>query len=525
MTSPDTQVATSELLVATVGLVKKYPGTLALAGVDFTVVPGEVHALLGQNGAGKSTLIKVLSGAEAPTGGKVFVGGEEIVDFRPTAMRRRGVATIHQEFTLIPQLTVDENIALTREPLRWRWMLDRSIMTDRARSLIERLNLEISPSDIVADLPVGQQQMLEIAKAIDSNASVLILDEPTAALTAPESLILFGFIERLRASGTGIVYISHRLDEVEAIADRVTVLRNGAVSGMHRRGSFTKADLIESMLGASVAAASHAVRADRAPRTAAGAELLRAQGLTTDSMKPFDLTVRAGEIVALAGLLGSGRTEMIRALFGADKHRGGLLVRNGARVQKASPRDSWQSGVAYSPDDRKHTGIFPLLSVAENVFVSLPPTRGGLLRRGIINSRTRSLISTLAVKVNDPNDLVGQLSGGNQQKVVLARSLAANARVILADEPTRGVDIGAKADIWRELNALAGDGCGVLVVSSEVEELAGNVDRILVVHGGQIVGELDGRIISGAELLHIVESAGDEEPAVNGSTTLTKEDH
>lgn len=512
MTRHDTRVATGDVLVATVGLVKKYPGTVALDGVDFDLRSGEVHALLGQNGAGKSTLIKILSGAEGPTAGTITVRGQHVEDFRPTAMRRLGIATIHQEFTLIPQLSVAENIALTREPLKLGFMLDRVTMVRRAQDLIDRLGLGISPTDIVSDLPVGQQQMLEIAKAIDSDASVLILDEPTAALTAPESMVLFGFIERLREAGTGIIYISHRLDEVESLADRVTVLRNGKLAGAHVRGEFGKADLIESMLGAVVPAKGATSTGLGATARSTGEELMRADELATASVTPFSLTIREGEVVALAGLLGSGRTEMIRALFGVDEHVAGTLSRAGKPVRKAGPRDSWNSGVAYSPDDRKHTGIFPLLTVAENVVVSRPPTRAGLLRRKAIADRTSELISTLAVKVNGPNDIVGLLSGGNQQKVVLARSLSAGARVILADEPTRGVDIGAKADIWRELNALADERCGVLVVSSEVEELAGNVDRILVVHAGRIVGELNGREVSGAELLHIVESAGDELP-------------
>ncbi len=499
-----TRVAPSDTRAATRGLTKQYPGTLALSDVDFDVRAGEVHALLGQNGAGKSTLIKILSGAVEPTKGSVTVLGREAQVFSPDRMRSLGIATIYQELTLIPGLTIAENLALSREPVKARVVLDRKTMRRRAEKALRDFGLDLSADQLAGDLSIGEQQLIEIAKAIEGDARVLILDEPTAALTRAESERLFAFIHRLRDTGVGLIYISHRLDEVEILADRITVLRNGVIAASFTRGAYSRADLIDAMLGGAPTAAMTAGPI----QTQAGAlPVLEARALSTDAAPAFDLALYPGEVLGLAGLLGSGRSEMMRALFGADRATGGDVLLNGRPVGRLNPATSWSSGIAFAPEDRKTQGLFLQRDLAENIGMSAPPVRrGGILKRGELTRRAKDIITLIRVRATSEKAHADSLSGGNQQKLVLGRALFADASILLIDEPTRGVDIGAKAEIWSELRRLAAEGRAVCVISSELEELVGNVDRVLIVRDHRIVGQLRGAEITQGALFHAVES-------------------
>ncbi len=510
------RVAASETLAATRALTKQYPGTLALKDVDFDVRAGEVHALLGQNGAGKSTLIKILSGAVDPTSGSVNVLGTEVQVFSPDRMRSLGIATIYQELTLIPGLTIAENLALSREPVKAGFVLDRRTMRTRADKALSDFGLDLRADQLAGELSIGEQQLIEIAKAIEGDARVLILDEPTAALTRSESERLFAFIHRLRATGVGLIYISHRLDEVEVLADRITVLRNGETAAHFTRGNFTRADLIDAMLGGP----QDSVAAIAVPEGEIGSSpALEARGLSTAVAPPFDLCLYPGEILGLAGLLGSGRSEMMRALFGADRAQSGQVLRDGRPVGRLDPGRAWASGIAFAPEDRKTQGLFLQRDLAENIGVAAPPSSAlGFLKRRELTSRAREIIALLGIRSNSERAHADSLSGGNQQKLVLGRALFADASILLIDEPTRGVDVGAKAEIWSELRRLASEGRAVCVISSELEELVGNVDRVLVVRDHCIVGELKGGEITQVALFNAVESeAMNAQSAVGGS--------
>lgn len=497
------RVAASEILAATRGLTKQYPGTTALDSVDFDIRAGEVHALLGQNGAGKSTLIKILSGAVEPTSGSVTVLDHEVHAFSPERMRALGIATIYQELTLIPGLTIAENLSLSREPIKAKIVLDRKSMRVRAEAALRKFGLELHADQLAGELSIGEQQLIEIAKAMEGDARVLILDEPTAALTRTESERLFTFIHRLRESGVGLIYISHRLDEVEALADRITVLRNGHISAEFASGECTRADLIAAMLGgAAITQASGKLDG----RHIGDSPVLEARGLATEHIDSFNLSLYSGEVLGLAGLLGSGRTEMMRALFGADPSTRGDLLRQGVSAGRMNPSKSWASGIGFAPEDRKSQGLFLHRDLAENIAMAAPPARrGGFLKRGELTRRAKDIISLLGIRSTSERAHADSLSGGNQQKLVLGRALFADASILLIDEPTRGVDVGAKAEIWSELRRLASEGRSVCVISSELEEMVGNVDRVVVIREHQIVGELSGDDITQAALFHAVE--------------------
>lgn len=491
------------MLAATRSLTKQYPGTLALDSVDFDVRAGEVHALLGQNGAGKSTLIKILSGAVEPTSGSVIVQSEEVSEFRPDRMRARGIATIFQEFTLVPQLTIAENLALGREPVRAGITLDRRSMHDHAVAALAEFDLHLEAQQRVSELSVGEQQLLEIAKAITGqNARILILDEPTAALTSSESQRLFEFIDQLRTKGTGLIYISHRLDEVEAMADRVTVLKNGAVSAEFVAGGFDRDALLGAMLGereSSQVQTQQAFARSETPRVSA-------RSLSTNQAPAFDLDIYGGEIVGLAGLVGSGRTEMLRAIFGADQVTGGAVTIDGRVCTSLNPAQSWSLGVALAPEDRKSQGLFLQMTLAENMGMATPPTIGRwVLDLGELGRKGRALVEQFGIRSTSEKARADSLSGGNQQKLLLGRALFSDAEILLIDEPTRGVDVGAKGDIWLALKNLARDGRAVCVVSSEIEDLVGNVDRVVVVCSHRVTQEFSGADITEVNLLKAIE--------------------
>ena len=468
------------------GISKRFPGVVALDGVDFELLPGEVHVLLGENGAGKSTLVKILSGAYRPDGGEVFLEGRRVEIRSAGEAQRLGISTIYQEFNLVPQLSVAENIHLGRQPRRLG-VVDRGRMEREARGLLERMRVRVEPRARVADLGVAQRQMVEIAKALGLRARVLIMDEPTAALSEREVRQLFGIVRRLKEEGVGIIFISHHLEEVAEIGDRVTVLRDGRLVG--RVPADTGRDeLVRMMVGRSIE--------EQFPRrrTEPGEVLLEVRGLSRRGvLEDVSLRVRAGEVVGVAGLVGAGRTELARAIFGLDPVDGGEVLVEGRPLAGAGPREARRRGVGFVTEDRQGQGIVPPLSVAENLALASleKDVRGGLVvDRGHQLRRTREAVESLRIRTPSLEQQIRYLSGGNQQKAIIGRWMLAGSRVLIMDEPTRGVDVGAKVEIYGLINRLTEEGAGILMISSEMPEVLGMSDRILVMSGGRITGEL-----------------------------------
>ncbi len=467
---------------------KAFPGVQALRGVTFELAAGEVHALIGENGAGKSTLIRVITGAEKPDTGTVTVDDQPLGEADPRAARTLGIAAIYQQPQLFAELTVAENLALGREPGGLLRRVDWRRRRDDARALLARVGARIDPAAKVAALSMPQQQLVEIARAIGAQAKVLIMDEPTACLPEADVAGLFGVIRELRDQGVGIVYISHRLDELFEIADRVTVLRDGEKVGTAPIGEVDRARLIGLMVGRELSAV-YPARAG-----APGEVVLSARGLTCAAVgiEGVDLDLRAGEIVGLAGLVGSGRTELARVLFGLEPADGGTVTIAGRGVVLDSPAAAIAAGLAYLPEDRRRHGIVAPMGVAENVGLAVLPrlVRGPFLDTEAELRLAAEYAGRLDLRAASLHVAAGTLSGGNQQKVALARWLAAEPLVILADEPTQGIDVGAKAEIHKLLCDLADTGRAVLLISSELPEVLGMSDRILVMRGGRLVAEL-----------------------------------
>jgi ABC-type sugar transport system ATPase subunit len=466
------------------GISKSYSGVRVLHAADFDVHGGEVHALVGENGAGKSTLIKILGGAITPDAGTVLLDDLPLPLGDPLATRQRGISIVYQEFTLVPGMSVADNIFLGRE--RGRWRLRMADTRRAARVLLEQLGIGIDPDAAVAGLSVAHQQMVEIARALALDARVLILDEPTAALSGNEALRLFDAVRRLRSSGLGVVYISHRLEEVLSIADRVTVLRDGRVVGAARPSELDRATIIRWMVGRDLAeefpARTHAI----------GGPVLEARHVSAPPrIANASFSVRAGEIVALAGLVGSGRSSVGLAIAGALRATGELLL-NGSAVRFRSPAEALAGGLAYVTEDRKAFGLFPWMDVRENITVSsLHVFTRGLLSPGKERAAAQRAMSDFDVRARGLGQRAGTLSGGNQQKVLVARFLLEPRRLVILDEPTRGVDVGARAEIYTLMNRFAAEGLGVLMISSDLPEVLGMADRIVVMRDGRTVGELD----------------------------------
>lgn len=469
---------------------KSFGAVRALRGVSFALEPGEVHALLGENGAGKSTLIKILTGAHAPDGGEIVIGGEAHAALTPTRARQLGVACIYQQPALFPDLSVAENIALRLEktsPLHLvRWRERRA----RAAELLRRIGAEIDPAAEVRALSMPEQQLVEIACALGAGARIVVMDEPTASLTQKEQHLLFAVVRELRASGVGVIYISHRLEEIFALADRVTVLRDGESVGANRVDDLDETALIRMMVGREVAAAFPA-RGGAAGETVLA---LRGVGCAASGVHGIDLDVRAGEVVGLAGLVGTGRTELARILFGLTPAEAGEISLRGQPVRIFDPRAAIALGIGFVPEDRRRHGVILEMPVAANITMALHPRLfpGGWLRRDAERELARQFIGELGVKTDGSEALAGSLSGGNQQKVALARWLATRPALLILDEPTQGVDIGAKSEIHRLIRQLARDGLAVLLISSDLPEILGMSDRIAVMRGGTIVAELPG---------------------------------
>jgi len=471
---------------------KHYPGVRALAGVTFEVEAGEIHALVGENGAGKSTLIKVITGAVQPERGTLEFAGQRLTGHDPRSSKALGIAAIYQQPALFATLTVAENLSLGSEPGGlWR-RIDWRARRRRAGELLTRVGAAIDPDRPVSSLSMPEQQWLEIARAIGSRAKLLILDEPTACLPEEQVRQLFEVVRGLRAEGLGLVYISHRLDELFELADRVTVLRDGATVATHRMSEVTKDDLIRLMVGRELSALFPTRSAAFDP---AAPVLLGVRGLTCQAsgLRDVSFELRAGEILGLAGLVGSGRTELARALFGLTPADGGQVTLAGRELAIDSPSTAIAAGLAYVPEDRRRHGIVGELSNQYNTTLATLDrmTRGGLLDTSGEERTTLELATRLDVRTPSFHTATGNLSGGNQQKVALARWLAADPAVIIVDEPTQGVDVGAKAEIHRILADLADQGKGVLLISSELAEVLGLADRVGVMSGGRLVALLD----------------------------------
>ncbi|WP_250006237.1 sugar ABC transporter ATP-binding protein [Actinoplanes sp. M2I2] len=476
------------------GIKKAFPGVVALDGVDFRLLPGEIHALMGENGAGKSTLIKVLTGVYDIDGGEIELAGTPVRLAGPLQAQQAGISTVYQEVNLCPNLSVAENIFIGREPRRFG-RIQWSEMRRRAQRSLARLDLDIDVSAQLDSYSLAIQQMVAIARAVDLSAKILILDEPTSSLDASEVRQLFTIMRRLRDDGVAILFVSHFLDQVYEIADRMTVLRNGRLIGEYRTEELPQRQLIGKMIGKELEALGEIEeQAREATVPERGTPILEARQLgRTGAIAPFDLTIQAGEVVGLAGLLGSGRTELARLLFGADRPDHGQLLIDGKAEAVKSPREAMAKGIAFSSENRRTEGIVGELTVRENIILALQAERGWMrpIPRRKQDELVDKYIKALQIRPADPERLVRNLSGGNQQKVLLARWLITEPRLLIIDEPTRGIDVGAKAEIQRLVAQLADGGMAVLFVSAELEEVLRLSHKIEVLRDRRLVEELE----------------------------------
>lgn len=472
-------------------LTKSFGGARALRGVDFDLQAGEVHALLGENGAGKSTLIKIVTGAHQPDSGSITVAGKLVSALTPAASHQLGIACIYQQPALFPELTVAENLALRLEPGTSLRKIDWTARRDRARSLLERIGAAISVDAEVRALSMPEQQLVEIACALGAGARIVIMDEPTASLTQKEQHLLFSVVRELRKSGVGVIYISHRLEEIFALADRVTVLRDGESVGTNRVGDMTEASLIRMMVGREMTQ----IYPPGEAKPGEVALALRGVGCTASGVRDVTFEVRAGEIFGLAGLVGAGRTELARILFGLTPADRGEIFLHGKRVVLLSPQDAVARGIGYVPEDRRRHGVVLEMPIEENITMAIHRRLfpGTWLRFGTERALALDYIRDLAVKCSGPAAPGGSLSGGNQQKVSLARWLATKPKVLILDEPTQGVDVGAKSEIHKIVRRLAADGLAVILISSDLPEVLGMSDRIGVMRGGTLTAVLPGK--------------------------------
>ena len=481
-----------DLLVEMAGITKEFPGVHALDDASFELRRGEVHALVGENGAGKSTLMKILAGIYSPDAGTIRVAGREVTISNPREAQELGISIIHQELNLMPHLTVAQNIFIGREPRgRLPFVVDDAALNRMTAELFERLHLRLNPRTKVADLAVAQQQMVEIAKALSFNAEVLIMDEPTAALTDTEIDELFRVIRDLREHGVGIVHISHRLQELKQISDRVTVMRDGRYIRTMPTVEALIPTIINLMVGRAIYEEGRAL-----PEAAAEEVVLEVRGLNRGRMvRDVSFSLRRGEILGVAGLVGAGRTEVARTIFGADPKESGEIYVHGRKVDIRSPADAVRLGIGYLSEDRKRYGLATGMDVETNiVLASLRKFRASF---GRINTRlTRSIaeghVKRLSIKTPSIRQKVRNLSGGNQQKVVIGKWLTADTDIMIFDEPTRGIDVGAKSEIYHLLNDLAGQGKSIIMISSELPEILRMSHRIIVMCEGRITGELNG---------------------------------
>ncbi len=489
---------------------KSFAGVHALSDVDFTAHPGRVHALVGENGAGKSTLIKVFTGVHQPDSGEVRLGGETVTFRAPIDAQNAGISTIYQEVNLVPLMSVAQNLYLGREPRRFG-LVDHRQMNRLARELLASHGIKVEPTKQLRSFGLGLQQMVAVVRAVSIDARVVVMDEPTSSLEPREVDQLLALVASLRDRGLAVVYVSHKMDELFRVCDEVTVLRDGIVVHTGAVADLTRADLVGHMLGRR-AEELQRLRGEAAHQAAADAEpLLEAEGLTrTAQLDGVSFDLRPGEVVGLGGLLGSGRTETLKAVSGAMHLDSGSVTVAGQTVKSGSTSAALRAGIAMLPEDRKAEGIVPDLSVRENIALAALPrlSRGGLVSDDRIDKLVDTFMKRLRIKASSPHQRVRDLSGGNQQKVVLARWLCTEPKVLLLDEPTRGIDVGAKAEVQALVAELAHQGLGIVLVSSEMEELVGGSSRIVVLQNGAAVAHLSGDQVSEAGLLEALSGSG-----------------
>ena len=502
---------------------KTFPGVKALSNVALSVAPGEVHALMGENGAGKSTLMKILSGAyQADPGGEIMVAGKPLKASGPIEAREAGVSIIYQELALSPNLTVAENIYLNREPRR-AGLIDRATMVEGSKGVLQRIGATFTPQTLVGELSIAERQMVEIARSVHANSKIIVMDEPTTALSSRESDKLFDIVRQLRRDGIAIIYISHRMAEVYELSDRVSVLRDGTYVGTITRSEMTPDLVVRMMVGRDLSSfykKSHRFTSEAAP-------VLEVRGIG-DGRRVHDVSfdLHAGEVLGLAGLVGAGRTEMARMLFGADRRTAGEIRLAGKPITVRSPQDAIDQGLVYLTEDRKAEGVLLDMSAKDNInlMICSKDARGGVLDLPRMMQRCRDAIAAMKIRVAGPDITVGSLSGGNQQKCLLSRLLETRPMVLVLDEPTRGVDVGAKSEIYRIIDDLAKSGAGVLVISSELAEVVGVADRVIVMREGHLEGEVTGDDIDQENIIALATAAKRVAPAGAALTPLGMDD-
>ncbi|CAH0227541.1 sugar ABC transporter ATP-binding protein [Erwinia aphidicola] len=470
------------------GISKFFPGVKALSNVSFRIKPGTVHALMGENGAGKSTLMKCLIGIYRPDEGLIRIKGEPVQFTDTLDALRSGISMIHQELNLVPHMTVAENIWLGREPMKFGFV-DHGKLNRLTKDLLVKLNIRLRPEQMVGDLSIASQQMVEIAKAVSWNSDIVIMDEPTSALTETEVAHLFTIIRDLRSQGKAIIYISHKMDEIFAITDEVSVFRDGAWVGSNETANYTRQSLITQMVGRELT--------QLFPKTDSniGEDVLTVRNLTRNGVfQDISFSVRRGEILGVAGLVGAGRSEVMESLFGMTSTDSGEILIDGVPTTIDSPASAIEKGLAFLTEDRKKSGLFLVLSVMENMSIVKMTdysAKGGFVNHGNMAKDCLEQIKRLNIKTPTMDQIINNLSGGNQQKVLIARWLLAQPKILILDEPTRGIDVGAKAEIYRLISELASRGVAIIMVSSELPEIIGMSDRVMVMHGGRITGILD----------------------------------
>ena len=506
------------MLLEMKGIVKEFPGVRALRGVDFSVARGEVHALMGENGAGKSTLIKCLTGIYQKNGGTILFDGREINPRSTLEAQKEGISTIYQELNLSPFQTVYENMFLGREPRTALGTVDRKKMIAETESILGELGIRIDVRQPLMSYGTAVQQMVAISRAISVNAKLVIMDEPTSSLDTKEVQVLFGVIRKLKERGIAVIFISHRLDEIFEICERVTIMKDGELAAVKHISEIDQLQLINYMIGGE-AKQLERTKGDYDIHTP---ELARMENIQQGMrLNGIGIDIRQGEVLGLSGLLGSGRTELAKVLFGATQPDEGVIYWNGEQAKFKSPKDSIDKGIGFCTEDRKVEGIIPHLSVKENITIALLPQ---ISKGGVVDSRKQAevvndYIKRLKIKTPSPNQPIRNLSGGNQQKVLLARWICMNPKLVIMDEPTRGIDVGAKAEIEELIQELAGMGVSVLMISSEMAELQRNCDRVVVMREGRKLGELTGMNITKDAMMEMIAAAGGElekEAGLNG---------
>jgi ABC-type sugar transport system ATPase subunit len=499
-----------DYIISMQNISKRFPGVMALDNVSFRIKKGEVHVLMGENGAGKSTLIKILTGIYKQDSGNIFFDGREFRPNNALEAQRAGISTIYQEISLIPQLTVAENIFVGRE-IKTKGVIDWKITRDRSRDLLKGLGLDIDVTRPLGSYGTAIQQMTAIARAISIDAKLIVMDEPTSSLDEDEVNVLFGVIRKLKTEGISVLFISHRLNEVFEISDKITILRDGQLIGEYETRTLTHEELISKMVGRDAAS----ILADNKDHTnKTFKEFVRAGGISCGfKLRGLNINIGKGEVVGLAGLLGSGRTEFARILFGVDRYDTGSITIDGKPVKFHVPKDGINRGFAFCSEDRKAEGIIPHLSVKENILIANlnKTSRFGILAKSRQNAMVDEYIQTLKIKTPSREQNIMNLSGGNQQKTILARWLCLKPRLVIMDEPTRGIDIGAKREIEVLIRHMAEEGISILFISSEFEELIRNCDRIEVIREGVNMKTLAGADITEKNIIHAIAGAAEKE--------------